>query len=293
MKNFAKWFLKTIYRLFRGKQYGHNKNYWYLFDVRRDSDCRIIRLTYKSRRIKLAKSLPDKKKSDQLLLIATGPSVQNISKDWLRSTRADIMGVNGAISLHGICFSYYCIIDPSFIRNRINMVKAIVSNQEITLFCNTPVLHEIMQNCKRHEIKCSFWLMDMIVNNICYPLGEKQSHPGSESNPHHHWHNGFGFSSDMHKGIFDYGTVAYPAFQIACSLGYKKIMIAGLDMNNFDRPRFYENVYDKLPTHLDRDFISIQGAFCTAASYCDSNNIDVLNLSPGSAIKAFNTGVPV
>lgn len=289
--NITRWFLKTIYRLFRGKQYGHNKNYWYLFDARRDTDSRIISLTYKGRRIKLVKSLSGKKKSDRLILIATGPSVRDINQNWLKSTCSDIIGVNGAIALRGVCFSYYCIIDPSFIRNRIDMVRAILRNQNLTLFCNPPVLHEIMQSCKRHEIKCSFWLMDMIVNNICYPLGAKQSYIDPENDPHHHWHNGFGFSSDIHKSIFDYGTVTYPALQIACSLGYKKIMIAGLDMNNFGRPRFYESVYDKLPTNLDRDFVSIQGAFCAAASYCDSNNIEVLNLSPGSAIKAFNMGV--
>ena len=59
-----------------------------------------------------------------------------------------------------------------------------------------------------------------------------------------------GFSQDIRCGIFDAGTVAYWALQIIAYLGFKQLFIAGLDMNNFHQPRFYETEQDRLPTFL-------------------------------------------
>jgi hypothetical protein len=42
----------------------------------------------------------------------------------------------------------------------------------------------------------------------------------------------------------------YWAFQIIAFLGFKQLFIAGLDMNNFNLPRFYETHENKLPTFL-------------------------------------------
>ncbi|STU54949.1 lipopolysaccharide core biosynthesis protein RfaZ [Klebsiella pneumoniae subsp. ozaenae] len=48
------------------------------------------------------------------------------------------------------------------------------------------------------------------------------------------------FSTDIRQGIFDAGTVVYWALQILAWLGFNTILVSGLDMTNFNQPRFYE-----------------------------------------------------
>ena len=56
-------------------------------------------------------------------------------------------------------------------------------------------------------------------------------------------------------------------------------------MNNFDKPRFYENEKNKIHTQLEQDRQSIMAAF-KHASYVFKNNLNikVINLSINSSI---------
>ena len=85
-----------------------------------------------------------------------------------------------------------------------------------------------------------------------------------------YFYNGFGFSTHMYDTVFDYYTVAYTALQIMSGLNYQHIYIAGVDMNNFDLPRFYETLDVKQPTLLNQHTQSIIAAFETAAYFFES-----------------------
>lgn len=226
-----------------------------------------------------------------MIIIATGPSVNVIPTDFFDQDQYDFLGVNGAISLPEINFQFYCIIDQSFVKKRIDLVQKIVSDDEITLFCNYLSLYEILKLIDLSEIKCSFKLLDLITNGIGYAfMDEKKVINKDYISDNHHWVNGYGFSSNINDFVFDYGTVAYPALQVGYALGYEELYFVGLDMNNFNKPRFYENVVNMLPTSLDHNFITIQNAFNSASHFLKDAGVNVINLSPNSAITSFPKG---
>ncbi|HCH7935198.1 MULTISPECIES: lipopolysaccharide core biosynthesis protein RfaZ [Providencia] len=282
------WFLKTLYRLFHNKKFHHNKNIWYLFNVSRNHDNEIVKVTYKNEELKINTSPISSKKHKSLIIVATGPSVNEVPKHFFDQEQYDFLGVNGAIALSEIKFKFYCIIDQSFVSKRVDLVRQIVSNDEITLFCNYLSLHEILKRIDLSEINCSFKILDLVKDGIGYLfLDEKKIVNESHTSDNYHWLNGYGFSSDMNKLVFDYGTVAYPALQVGYSMGYKQLYFVGLDMNNFDKPRFYENRSNMLPTSLSHHFIIIQNAFNSASRFLTEKGVTVINLSPNSAITSF------
>ncbi|EHR8375263.1 lipopolysaccharide core biosynthesis protein RfaZ, partial [Escherichia coli] len=283
----GRWLLKTIYRLSRHRKYHHNKNYWYFFRVRRSNDGSIKSVKHRLKKIRFDTDYVNGgDPARDLLLIATGPSVRDFDANILKEYEGDIMGVNGAIALSGVGFRYYCIIDPSFVRNKKTLVRSIVCTRNITLFCNCAALCEILGIIQHEDIVCSVSLMDMIPDNTYLPINGA-ARVLTPDDKGYHWFNDYGFSHNADRGIFDYGTVTFAALQVAVSLGYRRILILGLDMNNFNAPRFYESRENMQPTHLESDYDAIMGGFSAAADYCKLNNIKVLNLSPCSSVKVF------
>lgn len=282
--SFIKWIYKTIYRTTHSKKYQHNKNLWPYFKVVRKSSGTIDKVYYKNKKIETV-VIKTKKRVRPLIIMATGPSVNHITRTFFDGT-FDYLGVNGSFSIKTIDYAWYVIVDRSFVLNRLSLVKEIVAKRSMTLFCTYSSLESIFTHIHKKDIHCQFKIFESAsqtgVRRFLLPLS-----PIDYNDINFHWFNGFGFTDNIENAVFDYGTVAYHALQIACALGYKKIYIVGLDMNNFNAPRFYESVNDKLPTRLDKDFAAINGAFISARSYCELNNIQVINLSPGSAIGSF------
>ena len=88
--------------------------------------------------------------------------------------------------------------------------------------------------------------------------------------------------------MFDAGTVVYWSLQILAFLGFNKIYIAGLDMNNFSKPRFYETTDNMLPSFLNEKLHDIIiPAFTLASQALRNKNIEVINLSQDSAIPSY------
>lgn len=281
---FSRWIFKTIYRNTHSRSYQHNKNLWPYFKVKRNEDGFIGDVFFKHNKIHNT-ALDTNDKTKPLIIMATGPSVSDIDCQFFDDS-FDYLGVNGAFSMRSVQFNWYVIIDRDFVYKRISLIKEIVARDDITLFCTSNSLGAIFSNISIDDIHCHFKIFEAAsgtdVNRFL-----QSTCPVNVTDSSYHWHNGFGFSDSIEKLLFDYGTVAYPALQIACLLGYKHIYIAGLDMNNFDAPRFYEVPQDKLSTRLDLDFENIYSAFNSAREYCSSHDIQVINLSPDSAIDAF------
>ena len=94
-----------------------------------------------------------------------------------------------------------------------------------------------------------------------------------------------GLSWDIRQGSFDAGTVAYWALQIAAWLGASRILLAGVDMNNFAAPRFYETEEDKLPSFLSSNFENvIKPAFLHASKELERAKIKTYNLCLNSGL---------
>jgi hypothetical protein len=80
--------------------------------------------------------------------------------------------------------------------------------------------------------------------------------------------------------VVDAGTVIYWALQIIYFLGFRKIYIAGLDMNNFNQPRFYESSDSMLPSYLeDKVHNLVIPSLKLGSKIFKSDNIEVINLS--------------
>lgn len=281
---FSRWVCKTFYRLTHSEKYDHNKNLWPYFKVQRKPCGMIQNVYFKNSRLNHI-DIEARARNKPLLIMASGPSVNRIRGEFY-DDYFDYMGVNGACALTPINFRWYVIIDRSFIINKLDFIREIVGVSDLVLFCPCKCLEAICSLIPPSRIRCQFKIIETITNAMCETFLGK-AYPVEPNDGEYHWFNETGFSAHLSRAVFDYGTVAYPALQIACALGYKHIYFAGLDMNSFHSPRFYEKADNILSTRLQRDFDKITRAFTAAHSYCDKHDINVVNLSTESAVTVF------
>ncbi|WP_160318540.1 hypothetical protein [Achromobacter sp. DMS1] len=221
-------------------------------------------------------------------LILSGPSVAEIPYD-----RMDIkvaMGVNGAIALarkFDLPFKYYCIIDQNFVRNRIDLVREIVS-RDLTLYVMPEVLRYIMQGIPQEDIRCRICIIELIsaraYERTAAPAVLKRMAAATPDVQLLDAKRGLGYSFDVSLGIFDADTVAYAALQVLVSNGVRKAYVHGLDLTTQNGLRFYE---EKNPqtSRLGRKFANlIEPSFRFASELWRARGVSVFNLSPVSAL---------
>ncbi|MNQ93726.1 lipopolysaccharide core biosynthesis protein [compost metagenome] len=94
-----------------------------------------------------------------------------------------------------------------------------------------------------------------------------------------------GFSKNLHKGFFDARTVTYLTLQIAYHLGFSKVFLVGVDLNQ-NAGRFYESKGSTLsPCGLDQHFDSrILPSFRLMAEQVVGSEFAVYNLSTASRL---------
>lgn len=281
--------LKQLYRYTRPRTYRHNENLWPYVKIKRASTGNISELNINGTPIPIVdlSSLQHKFKGD-LLFIASGPSVKET--DFSQLTTIPAMGVNGSISLRAnVNFAFYVVIDMTFIDQRPSIIKDIISREELYFFTTMHGVLKIVNTFGHHKIKCNICLIEDACYKIYQPCTpdeairtqyQKSLTTIFDKNNKH-----IAFNKDIRTGIFDSGTVAYWALQIIFFLGFQRIIIAGLDMNNFNKPRFYETATNKLPSFLEEKLNTlIIPAFRLASRIFEENNISVINLSKNSAI---------
>lgn len=277
---------KVIYKLFFPKSLRHNRHYWPFYKVERDQYDRIQKVYYKGQLISDNRiNFPESKITDKCVLVATGPSVKQLPPEIFHLHDVDYIGVNGAIALDSIQFSTYVIIDRRFVENRFDLVEKVLKTN-CTLFTTARCLDSILRKVGLEYIICNI----KVIEPITYGLTETflgSVKPVNLQEKDFFVSNQFGFSNDIYKGVFDCFTVPYVALQIIQSLKYKEIYIAGLDMNNFSQPRFYEISDNQQSTQLTRHIPEIFEAFDIAAEFFGENGVKVWNLSQDSAIEAF------
>lgn len=276
-------FYKFLYKYTHPKAYKHNRRYWPYYSVKRNTYGGIDKIFFKNMLIANNSEIPKSQK--KCMLIATGPSINEIPNEVLCKNDIDYLGVNGAIALNNVFFKYYVIIDHNFTNKRFDLVFKVL--QTNCVFFTTPrCLDIILRKIIPEQIRCQIKVIEPITE------GEVERFLGIRENVdlnklHYFIMDNRGFSKHIHNAVFDYFTVAYVALQIIYSLDAKEIYLAGLDMNNFNQPRFYESDQNKQPTMLDRYLTDLLPAFHTAAQFLKDDKIQVYNLSPNSAITAF------
>lgn len=96
-----------------------------------------------------------------------------------------------------------------------------------------------------------------------------------------------GFTRNLKRGFFDARTVAYLALQIAYHVGFTKVFLVGVDLNQ-SAGRFYEQAGTFVsPCLLDQHFYTrIMPSFEIMSKYVVNDDFKVYNLSNTSRIPA-------
>ncbi|MBI3311434.1 MAG: sugar glycosyltransferase [Serratia liquefaciens] len=282
-------FFKQIYRYSHSRPYRHNENLWPYVKIGRAASGEIIALHYKKQIIPMV-TLSALKDSCQgpILLTATGPSVSTIRFNDIPDMPA--MGVNGAYSLsQQVNFHFYVIVDMGFIDRRPDIIENIIQAPDLILFTTVHGVAKIIDRFQLAAVKCRF----TVVEDAAYKIYSPKITPPALWGHYRDDPNvcfsatdkSIAFNHDIRNGIFDAGTVVYWAFQIIAFLGFKQLFIVGLDMNNFQLPRFYETPENQLPTLLPEKVDDlIIPAFSHASDRMKISNITVRNFSLESAI---------
>ncbi|MBK5074190.1 sugar glycosyltransferase [Budviciaceae bacterium CWB-B4] len=277
--------LKQIYRYTHPRAYRHNENLWPYLKIERAITGEIITFSYKGLQVPIIELSSLKNScSGSLLLVATGPSINQIDFSCIPSLA--VMGVNGAYHLNYVLnFTHYVIVDMTFIDDRKEVVTDIISNASLTLFTTAYGIIKLIQIFGWEKVQCRLALIEDAAFKI---YQHKIVHSDLSTIPSVHFHHNLSniaFNTDIRSGVIDSGTVAYWAMQIAYYLGYEQLFIAGLDMTNFNLPRFYETSNDVLPSRLAESLDSkIIPSFELAARLFNEKNINIVNISENSAI---------
>lgn len=284
---------KQLYRYTHKRNMRHNENLWPFIKLSRNETGEISDLNYKGQSINLTTltSIQDRFEGE-ILIAATGPSIKNINFENLSSTVVTA-GVNGAWHLNDqLHFSLYFVVDMTFIDRQTAILKQVIGCKNVILFTTVMGIVKLINRFSYENIRCEI----CIIEDICYEtykpsikrdnlhqtLGDTPGIVFSDSHPN------IAFSRDVRRGVVDAGTVMYWALQVIYFLRFNKIYIAGLDMNNFNQPRFYENGNNMLPSFLgDKVQNTVIPAFTLASNIMQKDNIIVVNLSPQSAIPDF------
>lgn len=282
--------VRKIYRAFRSRTQRHNQHLWPFVRIARDRVGAITGFKAFGKSVKLT---PLSEGFDpahkEVHLILSGPSVAEIRYDELDIKVA--MGVNGSIVLarqFDLPFRYYCIIDQTFVRQRIDLVREVVA-RDLTLYVTPDVLRYLMQGIPPETYRCRICVIEL-VSERAY---ERRASPEVlsdlvASSPELKLFNareGLGYSFNASLGVFDADTVAYPALQVLVSGGAQTVYLHGLDITASKGLRFYDEGDNPQFSRLGRNFERlIEPSFRFAAALLRKRNVNIFNLSPISSL---------
>lgn len=283
--------LRRTYRTVRGRSNRHSGHLWPYVKIRRNPQGYIERLSVLGHEVALtpiheafAGAGPD------FHIILSGPSVADI--DYSKLSGLQVLGVNGAILLQDkvdIEFPFYCIIDRTFVQNKLQVVERIVSEDRV-LFLTPDVLRYVFQHIPLDRIRCRLCVLEDIAESAYKPgitpalLKDMQRKAADltvfdDQIP-------LGFSFDPSLGWFDASTVAYAALHVVVWGGAQRVYFHGLDIKGAQSgPRFYEEGERPLETCLEQSLQTLIGpSFRQAVILLRERGVQVYNLSPQSAL---------
>ncbi|MBO9328002.1 hypothetical protein A6B37_24675 [Achromobacter sp. HZ01] len=285
-------FVRKLFRLLRSRTQRHNQHLWPFVRIWRDRAGAICGFRAFGRSLPVTPLRQGYDPADVTMhLILSGPSVAQIPYDRLDIRAA--MGVNGAIALarkFDLPFKYYCIIDQNFVRDRIDLVREIVS-RDLTLYVLPEVLRYIMQGIPQESIRCRVCIIELISERAyqrsAAPSVLKRMAAVTPDVQLLDAKQGLGYSFDAALGVFDADTVAYAALQVLISGGARQIYVHGLDLTLQNGLRFYDEGQTPQASRLARNFAQlIEPSFRFASAQWRARGVSVFNLSPISALSA-------
>ena len=283
-------FLRGLYRTFNGRQNRHNSRLWPYIRLDRNDRGGVEKLSvsgYEVPLVTIQQAFSDL--DDEIHIVLSGPSVAEI--DYSRLPALPAMGVNGSILLQdkaSIAFPFYCLIDRTFVFNRLEVVRRIVADDRV-LFLPVDVLRYILETIPIRDIHCRFCIAEDLTERAYEPTISSKALRQMADGPDLAVFNEqtpLGFSLDPDLGWFDADTVAYAALQVAVWGGARRVFLHGLDIKGAEAgPRFYDEGGRPLGSRLEQNFETlIEPSFRQAVILLAERGVQVCSLSPDSAL---------
>ncbi|MBF6031182.1 lipopolysaccharide biosynthesis protein [Pseudomonas sp. P115] len=216
-----------------------------------------------------------------VFIIASGPSAKSFPLE--KFAHVPMITMNGAISMFlntDVKPLFYACTDRSFSEQQPDLFNyAMAVSQNVALWEDHARSLETFPAGHLYPLAKALrpsWLDTVLGKHPA--LVTRRSLPGFRGRP-------IGFSKDMSEGFFDARTVAYLALQLAYHLGFSKVFMVGVDLNE-KSGRFYENdESSKSPCGLDQHYHTrILPSFELMASKIVGDDFRVYNLSECSRI---------
>ncbi|WP_417316110.1 hypothetical protein [Cycloclasticus pugetii] len=200
--------------------------------------------------------------SGSVFILASGPSAANFPLQEFPSI--PVMAMNGSIlkcEADAVQPSFYLCDDPRFIESRFWLAEKGVRQAKSTAMtadCYDRLLSTAPACLKNKHL----FLMSRVNRyNRRAIVSDKRFAWSIRNDPHLHSYfsvfhakpNRVGFSTNMAKGYFGSRTIPIAALQLACHLGFNKVFLLGVDLNQ-SSGRFYEQGDEALPSTLDKDY---------------------------------------
>lgn len=216
-----------------------------------------------------------------VFIIASGLSARSFPLE--RFAHVPMITMNGAISMFlntDVRPLFYACTDRSFSEQQPGLFKyAMHVSQNVALWEDHALATAILPSGRLYPLrkaKRPSWLDNVRGKHTA--LVTNHGLPGFRQRP-------LGFSKDMSEGFFDARTVAYLTLQLAYHLGFSKVFLVGVDLNE-KSGRFYETQGGaNSPCGLDQHYHTrILPSLALMASKVVGDGFRVYNVSECSRI---------
>ena len=219
--------------------------------------------------------------SGAVFIIASGMSAKSFPLQTF--AHVPMITMNGAISMFlgtDVKPCFYACTDKSFSEQQPSLFKfAMAASRNVALWEDHARASGIRPAGQLYPLtKAKKPSLLDVVRGKHAGLVANHSLPGFHQRP-------IGFSKDMSEGFFDARTVAYLTLQLAYHLGFSKVFLVGVDLNE-KSGRFYENrTSANSPCGLDQHYYTrILPSFELMSRKVIGDDFRVYNLSDCSRI---------
>jgi hypothetical protein len=223
-----------------------------------------INKQWKAEQLEMFAALIRQKKSDRVIIVGNGPSLQHIDPSLLAGE--DVIGSNN-IMLHKDIFpllTYYTTVDTQFAEiysRQINSIKHAVK-----------IVPLVFSYCILPDPNVRYFNIDLSHN----------------------------FSEDAVKKIHVVETVTFVNMQLALAMGYKQVILIGVD-NTYAQVKGNKHTYDKGddPAHFDKDCArglryrstinanKMLDVYKIAKTVYSRRNVEIINSTVGGSLELF------
>lgn len=274
--------IKLAFSLNRAR--AHGQEAWPGLSLERPRGNAPGQVTWRGRPLTTLLPLATLPRAGTITVVGSGPSMRDM--DPARLPGLPIL-LNGAAQLVPALGrpALLAVEDERFVWRRGAMIRAIPEGT--TCLFSVAVLRALAEQ----EAE---WLRDrpvFLLDNLLKPYGGPRRSLDDPAVAPLVLRDGVAAASrDPQSGVVGGGTVAFSATQVALALAGDRVALAGVDLANADRPRFYESAGDRAASGLLKGRDRILAHFRAALALARERGLALDLVTPGSALEGI--GLP-